>query len=134
MTRRQSIEIDGFAHKGQPIPVASRVDNIVYTGAISGYDMATGEHADGLEAQAELMFQHLTAILAAAGATPDDVVRMTFYVRTRDARAAINDQWLRLFPDPSSRPARHTLHYETPGTALMQCDAMAVLPRDPVEG
>ncbi|BBE33273.1 RidA family protein [Sphingosinicella microcystinivorans] len=128
--RRKSIDIDGYRHIGAPIPVASRIDNIVYTGAISGFDLDKGEHVEGLEAQAELMFTHLKAVLEAAGATPEDVVRMTFYVKTPEARKAINAEWVKLFPDEASRPARHILNYETPRASQMQCDAVAVLPRE----
>jgi enamine deaminase RidA (YjgF/YER057c/UK114 family) len=129
---RQNIDIDAFHHGAIPIPAACRVDNIVVTGAISGYDVQTGRHAEGMQAQCALMFSHLAAVLAAAGAGPEHVVRMTFYVKSPEARPFINDEWVKLFPDPASRPARHTINYETPKGSLMQCDAMAVLPRDAV--
>ena len=128
--RRKSIDVEAFNHGEIPIPAACRVDNIVYTGAISGYDVRTKTHAEGLQAQCALMFSHLAAVLAAAGAGPEHVVRMTFYVKTPDARPVINGEWVKLFPDPASRPARHTINYETPKGSLMQCDAVAVLPRD----
>jgi 2-iminobutanoate/2-iminopropanoate deaminase len=124
---RQSIDIEAFHHGEAPIPAASRIGNFVMTGAISGYDVKTKSHVEGLEAQAELMFSHLHAILEAAGAAPKDVLRMTFYVKTPEARAAINAQWVKSFPDPASRPARHTINYETPKGAYMQCDALAVI-------
>jgi 2-iminobutanoate/2-iminopropanoate deaminase len=127
MAGRRSIEIDEFRHGDLPFPVASRVANVLYTSAISGYDSLASRYADGLEAQARLMFDHVRRILAAGGARPEDVVRMTFYVKTPAARPVINAEWMRLFPDPASRPARHTLNYETPGESLMQCDAVAVI-------
>lgn len=134
MTRRQSIVIAGFRHGDLPFPVASRVDNIVYTSAISGYDASSEAYADGADAQAALMFLHLRNILAAAGASSDDVVRMTFYAKNASARAAINPEWISMFPDSGSRPTRHILNYETPGASLMQCDAVAVLPPPSVTG
>jgi 2-iminobutanoate/2-iminopropanoate deaminase len=127
--RRKSIYIEEFAHGAAPIPAACRIDNVLYTGAVSGYDMATRTHVEGLDAQASLTFLHLRRILAAGGATPDDVVRMTFYVKSPAAREAINGEWVKMFPEPASRPARHVINYETPGNSLLQCDAVAVLPR-----
>lgn len=124
---RKSINVATFHHGDAPIPAASRVGNIVYTGAISGYDVQTRQHVDGLEAQARLMFMHLRDVLLAACARPEDVVRMTFFVKSPEARAAINAEWVALFPDPDSRPARHILNYEPPKGALMQCDAVAVI-------
>lgn len=125
--RRRSINTDTFNHGELPIPAASRVDNVVYTGAISGYDITARAHAEGLEAQCALMFSHLKAILAAAGASPEDVVRMTFYAKTPEVRAAINVEWVKLFPDPASRPARHVIGHETPKGSFVQCDAVAVI-------
>ena len=126
--RRKSIEIDGFNHAAQPIPAACRVGNIVITGGIYGLDPATGKLPDGLGEQGTLMFFHLERILAAAGASLEDVVKMTFWVKVPEARQLINDRWLAAFPDPASRPARHTLQNDhLPANMLLQCDAMAVL-------
>ncbi len=125
--RRVSIEIDGFNHGEAPIPVACRVGSTLHTSVISGYDAARRAYADGLQPQAALMFRHLREVLTAGGATAEDVVRMTFYVSTPDARPAINAEWVAMFPDPKSRPARHILNYATPKGCLMQCEAIAVL-------
>jgi 2-iminobutanoate/2-iminopropanoate deaminase len=127
MMARKSIDIAAYNHGETPIPSASRIGNYVMTGAISGYDIDVKAHVDGIEAQAALMFKHLLAILQAAGAEPKDVLRMTFYVKTPDARAAINAEWVKVFPDAASRPARHIINYETPKGSWMQCDALAVI-------
>ena len=42
MPKRQSIEIEGFAHKN-PIPAACRIGNMLMTGIITGTDPATGK-------------------------------------------------------------------------------------------
>ncbi len=125
---RRSITIPGFQHGQQPIPAASLVGNILMTGGIHGLDPATGKMAEAVEDQARIAFQHLANILAAAGGTFDDVVRMTFYVKAPEARPAINVEWLKAFPDAASRPARHTINYEQlPAGALFQCDCFAVI-------
>jgi 2-iminobutanoate/2-iminopropanoate deaminase len=127
MTRR-SIHIEGFDHGGQPIPAACRVGNIVMTGGVYGLDSATGRLPDDVAAQTRLMFAHLKAILSAAGTNLDEVVKMTIWVKVPQARHAVNDQWLRAFPDPESRPARHTLQNDhLPANMLVQCDAVAVV-------
>jgi enamine deaminase RidA (YjgF/YER057c/UK114 family) len=74
------------------------------------------------------MFAHLKAILSAAGTNLDEVVKMTIWVKVPQARQAVNDQWLQAFPDPESRPARHTLQNDhLPANMLVQCDAVAVV-------
>jgi 2-iminobutanoate/2-iminopropanoate deaminase len=42
-------------------------------------------------------------------------------------RAALNDEWVKMFPDPDARPARHTLHAAGDGPSLVTCDFVAVL-------
>lgn len=128
MTERRSIEVEGFSHGAQPIPAASRVGNIVMTGGIYGLDPATGKIPDDVETQAELMFDNLKRIMAAAGGSFDRIVKMTVYVKVPEARPAVNKHWIAVFPDAASRPARHTFQNDhLPANMLVQCDVMAVL-------
>lgn len=125
MTRR-SIEVEGFSHGAQPIPAASRVGPLVMTGGVYGLDPGTGKIPDDVAEQARLMFANLARILQAAGGSLADVARMTVYVKVPEARAAVNAEWLKAFPDPASRPARHTLQNDAlPANMLVQCDATA---------
>jgi enamine deaminase RidA (YjgF/YER057c/UK114 family) len=128
---RRSIEVPGFNHGPQPIPAACRVANIVVTGGIYGLDTDSGTVPDDLERQTALMFVNLQRVLAAAGAALGQVVKMTFWVRNPEARAFINPAWLDAFPDPQSRPARHTLQNDhMAANLLIQCDALAVIGPD----
>lgn len=125
---RKSIEVDGFNHGGQPIPAASRKGGLIVTGGVYGLDSTTGKLPDDVGEQVKLMFHHLERVLKAAGGSVDDIVRMTFYVKAAEARPLVNQEWLRLFPDPASRPARHTLSYDgLPANMLVQCDAIAMV-------
>jgi enamine deaminase RidA (YjgF/YER057c/UK114 family) len=91
-------------------------------------DPATGRLPDELQDQVRLMFNNLTRILAAAGGSLDDVARVTVFVKTAEARPAVNVEWVKRFPDPASRPARHTLQNDSlPGNMLVQCDAIAFI-------
>ncbi len=125
MTRR-SIEIEGFGHGQLPIPAASRVGPLVITGGVSGLDRATGTIPDDVREQAQLMFANLAAIIEEAGGGLESIARMTVYVKVAEARAAVNEEWVKAFPFPESRPARHTLVNEhLPANMLIQCDATA---------
>jgi 2-iminobutanoate/2-iminopropanoate deaminase len=126
MSDRKSIEVEGYSHGNLPIPAASRVGPLVMTGGIHGLDPATGKLPDDLTEQAELMFFNLERIMNAAGVGLDRIARMTVYVKVPEARQAVNVEWLKAFPDPASRPARHTLVNENlPSNMLVQCDATA---------
>ncbi len=125
---RRSIQVSGFNHGAQPIPAASRVRNVVMTGGVYGLDAETGKIPDDVRQQATLMFANLARILAAAGASMDDVVKMTVYVKVAEARQAVNTEWLHAFPDEASRPARHTFQNDhLPANMLVQCDATAIV-------
>ena len=126
MGRRSSIEIGGLKHKN-PIPAACRMDNVVASGLISGVDPATGELGASLRQQAEHMFAQMQRILAAAGATPEDVVKVNVWMRDRGQRNEINPAWLAMFPDEASRPARQTMQVDLEPGRLVQCDFLAVI-------
>jgi len=129
MARRQSIYVDGFGHQN-PIPAACRLGNTVTSGIIYGRDLATGKPAPTLDAQCALMFHHLRSIVAAAGVTLEDIVKLKVWMVDRTQRQAINHEWLKMFPDPDSRPARQTMQADLGGGILVQCDFIAVLGSD----
>ena len=52
---------------------------------------------------------------------------MTVFIKNETARPAVNAQWLKFFPDPHDRPARHTLVYDLPGGMLLQLEIVAVV-------
>ncbi len=126
--RRVSVHVDGFSHKN-PIPAACRIGTMVFSGSIQGSDPATGRYGDTLEAQCRLMFDQVRRIVEASGGSTGDIARMTVWMKDRSQRAALNGPWLEMFPDPRSRPARHTMNADLDGGKLVECDFIAVLPR-----
>lgn len=126
MARRKSIHIAGFKH-ANPIPNASRIGNLVMSGAILGRDPETGKPAATLEAQCALVFRYMRETVAAAGGTPDDIIKVTVWLKDPGDREALNTEWTKMFPDPDSRPARHTMKDASDGPSLIQCDFTAVI-------
>lgn len=126
MAKRTSIYVEGFGHKN-PIPAACRLGNVLASGIIYGLDLATGKPAESLERQCALMFQHLRSTLEAAGASLDDLVKLNVWMTDRSQRDAINGEWLKMFPDPATRPARQTMQGNLGPGILVQCDFLAVL-------
>jgi enamine deaminase RidA (YjgF/YER057c/UK114 family) len=72
----------------------------------------TGETSDDVADQARWAFEHVKRIMELAGGTTDDVAHMNVYVKAREARPAINKEWVAMFPDAESRPTRHTIAYD----------------------
>lgn len=126
MTQRRSIYVEGFSHKN-PIPAACRLGGLLFSGSIQGTDPTTGKYGGTLEEQCALMFAHVRRIVAAAGGREDQIVKMTVWMRDRTQRQALNKPWLEMFPDPASRPARHTMASALDGEKLIECDFIAVL-------
>jgi enamine deaminase RidA (YjgF/YER057c/UK114 family) len=125
---RKSIDIEGFAHGKNPIPAGSVIGNLLVTGAIFGFDPQLGKVASDPEEECRLMFLQAERILRKAGGSFDDVVKMTFFLRPEASRELINAHWVRVFPNPESRPARHVIVSNTlPASQQMQCELMAVL-------
>ena len=127
MSKRQSIAWPGFAHSN-PIPNASKIGNIVMSSVIGPRDPVTGKIPDTLEAQVKNLFLQLAAAIEAAGGTPDNFLKIEFFARDQGAgRAALNGEWEKMFPDPASRPARHTQPLPANAPALIQCAFTAVI-------
>jgi len=124
---RHSIYVDEIAHRS-PIPNASRIGNIIMSGLIRGHDPATGKLAPTLEQQCAFMFQHLRQAVEAGGATVDDIIKVTVWMKEL-TRKPINDEWVKMFPDPASRPARQVMEVPMEPGVLIQCDFVAVIER-----
>lgn len=125
-TRRRSIHIGEFKHVN-PIPNACRIGNLLMSGVILGRDPKTGEMPADIESQCVNLFAHMKAIVEAGGGTTDDIIKMTVWLQDRGQRGPVNVEWIKMFPDPHSRPARHALAMEMEGGALVQCDFTAVI-------
>ena len=127
MEKRQSINVPGASHVN-PIPSACRRGPFVVTGAISGTDPATGKMPDDLDAQCRVMFANVRRVIETAGGTTDDIIKMTVWITDRALRPTLNKYWTEMFPDPHSRPARHTMTAQDLAAPMqIQCDIMAVL-------
>jgi enamine deaminase RidA (YjgF/YER057c/UK114 family) len=126
MSRRESIELPGFGHQN-PIPAASRIGPFLFSGVLTGRDPETRELPEALDAQMANVFRHVRALLELAGGSTDDIVKMTFWLADYRDREALNREWLAVFPDAASRPARQAMAATLDGGSLVQCDLVAVL-------
>jgi 2-iminobutanoate/2-iminopropanoate deaminase len=127
MDKRRSIEVSGVKHQN-PIPAASRKGPFVTSGAISPADIATGKVPEHFDAQCAAMFANVRRLIEAAGGTPDDIIKMTVWIADRALRPTLNKYWVEMFPDPHSRPARHTVTGgDLAPPAKVSCDLLAVV-------
>lgn len=83
----QVLQPDGWPPpKGYANGVAA-TGRMVFTGGLVGWD-ASGKFPDGFVAQVRQTLLNTRAVLATAGAGPEHMVRMTWYVRDMDAYLA----------------------------------------------
>ena len=125
MAKRRSIHLDGFVHTN-PIPTASVVGNLVMSGSIMPRD-AKGKSPETLDEQCALMFRYVREVMTKAGGTTDDIVKVNVAMKDASNRDVLNKHWTALFPDPETRPARHTETKELPPGVLIQCDIVGFL-------
>jgi 2-iminobutanoate/2-iminopropanoate deaminase len=126
VSRRESIELPGFAHVN-PIPSAARIGPFVFSGALTGRDPDTREMPGSLDEQCANLFGHVRALMDAVEGDTDDIAKMTFWLADLRDRDALNREWLAMFPDPTSRPARHVVAATLEPPSLIQGDLTAVL-------
>jgi 2-iminobutanoate/2-iminopropanoate deaminase len=127
MNRRASFELPGVAHTN-PIPGACRIGPLFITSGVSGKDPKTNNFPESIEGQCAQMFANVRALLEAGGAKPEDIIKMTVWLKEKALRPHLNKEWLAMFPDAHSRPARHT--FASPDLdppMLVQCEVMAVI-------
>ena len=129
---RRSIYIDEFVHRN-PIPNAARIGNTIVSGLIRGVDPATAKLPATVEQQCCFMFAHLRRTVEAGGASLDDVIKVTVWMQPL-RREPVNAEWVKMFTDPATRPARQIMELPMEPGVLVQCEFIAVIEsRDPTK-
>jgi len=125
--KRESVNFPGFRH-ANPIPNASRIGNIMMSSIINGRDPESEEMPADLMQQIGNIFSHIRSAVEAVGGRPENIIKVNFWIADpASGRGALNGEWEKMFPDPHSRPARHTLALQSSGAALVTCDFVAIL-------
>ena len=128
MTRRAVSSNQAPAALG-PYSQAIVAGGFVFCSGTAGIDPATGDAAEGIEAQTEQALQNLAAILAAAGASMADLVKVTIFYADVGDFAKLNEVYARCMPDPP--PARSApANVKLPHGLLISIDAIGLIPAD----
>lgn len=124
---RTAVSSDGAPEALGPYSQAIVAGNMVFCSGMAGIDPATGEAAEGIEAQTEQALLNLSAVLDAAGCSMNDLVKTTIFYADVDDFGRLNDVYARHMPDPP--PARSApAHVRLPRGLLVSIEAIAVLP------
>jgi 2-iminobutanoate/2-iminopropanoate deaminase len=124
---RTEIRTDGAPTPGGSYSQGISAGGFVFTAGQVGINPATGELAgDSIEAQTAQVLDNLTAVLAAAGATLADVVKVTAFLTDMSHFAGYDAVYRTYFPEP--RPARSSVGAKLAGEFLVEIEAVAVVP------
>lgn len=109
-----------------PYNQAVRFGNTLYCSGQIGLIPATGELAQGLDAQVHQAFQNLTEVVKAAGSSFNDVVKFTLFVTDMTKFAEVNaimQQYVK-----ATYPARSCVEVSSlPKGALFEVEAVVGL-------
>lgn len=109
-----------------PYSQAVKVGNMLYTSGQIAIDPATGAvEATDIVGQTEQVCKNLTAVLAAAGASMEKVVKTTCFLSDMADFAAFNEVYAKYFV---SKPARSCVAAKTlPKNVLCEVEVIAEL-------
>ena len=98
--------------------------DFVFTSGQLGLDPVSGQLPAGIAAQAEQSCRNVAAVLEAAGASLQDVVKTTCFLADMGDFAAFNEVYARYFP---TKPARSCFAVkDLPKGGLCEIEAVAV--------
>jgi 2-iminobutanoate/2-iminopropanoate deaminase len=124
---RQAVSTDQAPKAIGPYSQGIRAANLLFVSGQVPIDPATGNLIEGdIAAQTRRVFENLSAILKAAGASLDNVVRTTVFLADMGDFAAMNAVYAAYFKTPA--PARSTVQAaRLPKDARIEIDVIAVL-------
>lgn len=103
---------------------ALKNDTLFISGQL-GIDPATGKMAEGFEAQANLVFQYLKAVLEAAGMGMSHVMKVSVFMQDMNDFAQLNEIYARHFSAPY--PAREAIQVaRLPKDGLVEISVIAM--------
>jgi len=124
----QSIGTTGAPKAIGPYSPAVRTGHLLFISGQIPIDPATGALVGGdIRTQIDRVMRNLQALLEAAGAGFEHVVRTTVFLADLDDFAAMNECYAKFVGDPP--PARSTVQVaRLPRDARVEIDAIAVVP------
>ena len=125
---REAIAVPGAPRAIGPYSPVIRAGNLLFISGQIPFNPETGTIVTGdIAAQTDQVMRNVGALLKAAGAGFEHVVRTTVFLMDMDDFAAMNASYATFVTDPP--PARSTVQVaRLPRDARIEIDAIAVLP------
>jgi 2-iminobutanoate/2-iminopropanoate deaminase len=110
-----------------PLPLGTRVGDLIHASRIVGLDLETGQLGAGIEQQMTFAFHNLRHVVEQGGGSIDNIAQVSFFLKRREDVRAINPPWVELFPDESDRPTYKFMLANLPGDQLVQLETFALV-------
>jgi reactive intermediate/imine deaminase len=109
-----------------PYSQSVQIGQLVHAAGQGADDPATGQLAgDDIATQTRQCLTNLREVLAASGASLDDVIRVGVFLAHKEDFEGMNAVYTEFFSSPP--PARTTVYVGLPGALRVEIDALAVL-------
>ena len=109
-----------------PYVQAVRTDHLLFTSGQLGINPATGKLPEGVEAQTIQSLNNLKAILAESGASLNDVIKTTVFVKDLADFATVNALYQEAFGE--TFPARSCVQVAAlPAGGLVEIEVIAII-------
>lgn len=108
-------------------PYSQAIDTglFIFASGQLGLDPVSGELAEGVQEQARVALENVTAVLDAAGSSLDQVVKTTVFLQDMNDFVAMNEIYGQFFKEPY--PARSAVQVaRLPKDALVEIEVIAL--------
>ncbi len=126
---REAVKTDKAPKAIGPYSQGIKAGDFVYTAGQAGVDPATGKLVEGgIAEQTRQTLKNVQAIVEAAGATMERVIKCGVFLADMGDFQAMNAVYAEFFPPDKNPPARTTIQAaKLPLGALVEIDAVALL-------
>jgi enamine deaminase RidA (YjgF/YER057c/UK114 family) len=121
--RRQVIHTPPVAHTN-PIPMGVKIGGYLFSSRILPFEPSTNAAAEGLERQAELVFQNLATFLEVAEMDRADLLQARLFVSDRAHVPTIQKYWDAFFRGSADRPIIRTVLYPQTPAAMVYLEVI----------
>jgi 2-iminobutanoate/2-iminopropanoate deaminase len=126
---KQAIYTSKAPHPIGAYSPAVKVGDWVFVSGQGPEDSITHEiKGKTIEEQTQFTVENLLAVLAEAGAKPEDVVQVQVYLRDLNDFSRFNEVYAKYFPDP--KPARTTVGCNLINGIMIEINAIALVGRN----
>jgi 2-iminobutanoate/2-iminopropanoate deaminase len=123
--RRRVLAVPNVAHTN-PIPMGVRIGNMLFSSRVLPYDQSTGRPADGVERQAECLFQNARTLLDVGDVPPSAITQGRLFLVDPTSLPLAERHWHALVGSAAG-PVLHAVNYSLAPALKVMLEFIAVV-------